>query len=316
MIYIRKYNSSDTESIRKLFYKCFGKEMSIEEWIWKYKNSPWGSSAIVALDENNIVAHYGGIKMKFSFREKVLTSYQFCDVMTHPEYRGLFVSKTPIIVKLGEMFYKENEMDFAFGFPSIRHARLQALRLGGEGYKFIRLYKRVKPRKRFRSLFLKIEDSWNYFNNYGIPKKYFERSEQILKMVKNKKYIEWRYCKSPVKKYRLLVCRKFNMLKGFAIISINENFLEVLDIFVKDVSALRDLLISIEKYTFENFEMIEEIRAWFHPSEKFDSLLRDLGYESEDSIPVAFKSVNNECGLTADLFYENYYYRMGDYDAS
>ena len=31
-------------------------------------------------------------------------------------------------------------MDFAFGFPSLRHTRLQVLRLGGEGYRFVRLY--------------------------------------------------------------------------------------------------------------------------------------------------------------------------------
>ncbi len=313
MIEIRRYSDSDEEGIRKLFSRCFGKEMSREEWLWKYKNSPWGSTAIVALDDNNVIAHYGGIKMKFSFKDKVLNAYQFCDVMTHPEYRGIFVSKSPIIVKLGGMFYKENEMDFAFGFPSVRHAKLQSLRLGGEGYRFIKLYKKIKTRRYFGGLFLKVEDGWDHFHKYGIPQEYFKRREQIFKILKNEKYIEWRYFQSPIKKYRLFVFKKFNMLKGFAIVSINENWLEILDIFAKDISSLKDLIISIEKYIFDEFKMVEGIKAWFHPSE---SLLEKLGFESEDHIPVAFKSVNRECGITSDVFYDNYYYRMGDYDAS
>ncbi len=316
MIEIRKYNNSDEEGIRELFSKCFGKEMSREEWAWKYKNSPWGSAAIVAVDGNNVIAHYGGIKMKFIFRDKLLNAYQFCDVMTHPEYRGFYVSKSPIIVKLGEMFYKENEMDFAFGFPSVRHARLQSLRLGGEGYRFVKLYKKVTTRGHFGSFFLKIEDDWNYFHNYGIQQEYFERREQVFKLIKNNTYIKWRYCQSPIKKYRLLVSKKYNILKGFAVVSLNERWLEILDIFVKDISSLKDLIVSIEKYTFDKSGMIEGIKAWFHPSEKINSILEKLGFESEDNIPIAFKSVNKECGITSDVFYDNYYYRMGDYDAS
>jgi len=316
MIEIREFNWKDEEGIRGLFLNCFGKEMSHEEWVWKYKKSPWGSTAIIAMDGNNVIAHYGGIKMKFSFKDKILTSYQFCDVMTHPEYRGLFVSKSPIIVKLGEMFYKKNEMDFAFGFPSVRHAKLQSLRLGGEGYKFVKLYKKVKFRRHYRGLFLKIEDDWSYFFKHGIPQEYFERPEQIFKMIKNNNYIEWRYYQSPKKKYRLLMIKKYNMLKGFVVVTINGKWLEILDVFVKEMSFFKDLIISIEKYAFIKLKKIEGIKAWFHPSEKVNSLLRELGFESEDNIPIAFKAVNKEYGITSDIFYNNYYYRMGDYDAS
>lgn len=159
---IRQSTETDISSIIYLFKLSFQKEIS-EQWFrWKYRNSPFGAKGYVAADGDKIIAFYGGLKQQFSFHGKSFWAYQFCDVMTHPDYRGKMVGKTPLIVQLGEMFYRENPMDFAFGFPSLRHARLQSLRLKGEGYRLVRMYKKEDLKSYSLIWKLKVKEGWEF----------------------------------------------------------------------------------------------------------------------------------------------------------
>jgi len=316
MMEVRQVHENDEKGIRELFYLCFRKEMSHDEWVWKYKGSPWEGTSVVAMDRETIIAHYGGLRMKFLFQGKILNAFQFCDVMTHPEYRGRFVSKTPIIVKLGEMFYKENQMDFAFGFPSLRHARLQSIRLGGEGYRLVRLYKKEHLKRHFMTWKLKVKAGWEYFHGKEFSQFLINKNNSILLLAKDEKYIKWRYMENPLRKYRLLVLKRLNNTEGYVIFTLHDGWFNILDIFYKNEIDFKCILSSVETYADSNLDNIKGIKAWFHPNEHLIYLLKDSGFRSEDHIPVAFKSVNTNCGVTSDIFYNNYFYRMGDYDAS
>lgn len=319
MVEVRQVRENDEKGVRELFCSCFGRRLSHSEWIWKYRGSPWGSSAVVAVDGNSIVAHYGGLRMKFLFQGKILNAFQFCDVMTHPGYRGRFVSKTPIIIKLGERFYGENQMDFAFGFPSLRHARLQSIRLGGEGYRLVSLYKKGPLKRRFVMWTLKVREGWEYFHAgefSEFSQFLINKNNSILQLAKDEKYVKWRYMENPLRKYRLLVLKRLNNTKGYVIFTLHDGWCDMLDIFYKNEREIKDILNSVEKYASSSLDNIKGIRAWFHPNEHLICLMKDLGFRSEDHIPVAFKSVNTNCGVTSDIFYNYYFYRMGDYDGS
>jgi GNAT superfamily N-acetyltransferase len=327
-LYIGSYREDDIPSIIKLFSISFGKDASEEWFLWKYRGSPWSSKGYVAVHENRLVAFYGGIKLRFVFNSGEFWAYQFCDVMTHPQYRGKFIGKSPLIVKLGEMFYTENPMDFAFGFPSIRHAKLQSLRLGGEGYRLVRLYKKENL-KGYPILWkLKVSEGWeffrkeelNRFRNPSLPP--FSKGEEgglsgknMLQLIKNEEYLRWRYIENPSKKYRLLVFKRLNIIKGYIIFTTEDSWFNILEIFIKDLKGLGDILASLEAYILSNMDNIKGIKAWFHPEETFKKHLDYYGYNCEDSIPIAFKPVNKDSGVTSDIFYGRYFYRMGDYDA-
>jgi len=312
---IREYIEDDVDGILNLFMCSFNKEASKDWFRWKYQCSPWGSKGYVAMDGNRVVAFYGGIRLQFSFAGRTLWAYQFCDVMTHPKYRGRLVSKTPLIALLCELFYRENPMDFAFGFPSLRHARLQSLRLGGEGYRPVRLYKKEDPRGRFMPWGLKIEEGWKFLDAEKLNR-FINRNRDTLLLVKNESYIKWRYVENPSKKYRLFVLKRLQMTKGHIIFTLEDSWLNILEIFYKGKKDIEDLLISLEAYVAKNMDNIRGIRAWFHPKEPEVKYLETLGYKGEDYIPIAFKSVNKGCGINSEVFYERYFYRMGDYDAS
>ena len=313
---IRTSVESDEEGIRALFSACFGKELSHEEWVWKYRHSPWGSVAFVAVDDINIVAHYGGMKMKFLFEGKNLAAFQFCDVMTHPKYRARYVSKSPLIAYLGEMFYRENSMDFAFGFPSIRHARLQTLRLGGEGYTLVKAYKKTKLRRYLWRWKFRVQEGWEYVREEEFYKFLRVNDDSVLSLIKDSEYIRWRYRDNPSRKYSVLILRKDNKVKGYVVFTQQDGWLNFMEFLYRDKRDLKMLFISAEAYLASTIDHIKGIKGWFHPQEDLSKIVESLGYQGSDDIPVAFKTVNAESGISSQIFYRNYCYRMGDYDAA
>jgi hypothetical protein len=328
MFHFREHTEHDIKGILALFQTSFQKEAS-EEWLrWKYQRSPWGSKGYVVADGDTVVAFYGGIRLQFIFNGKTLWSYQFCDVMTHQKYRGRIVSKTPLIVRLGELFYRDNEMDFAYGFPSLRHARLQSLRLGGEGYRLVRVYKKEALRRYPLRWKLKVKEGWEYVQKEVLDRfsDYFKgrtssRSDQEyksipLQLVKNEGYMTWRYRKHPLKTYGVFVFQRMKRTRGYVIFTVEENRFHALEVMHERETDVYDVLLALEDYISRNMGFIESIHMWFHPNEQSIESLDRLGYSSEDGIPVAFSSVNKDCGVTSDVFYGNYFYRMGDYDAT
>jgi hypothetical protein len=313
---LRRYTEKDIRGVLGLFSISFDKEVS-EAWFrWKYQKSPFGAEGYVVADTEKIVAFYGGIKLPFNFKGRTLWAYQFCDVMTHPEYRGKFVGKRPLVVRLGEMFYNENPMDFAFGFPSLRHARLQSLRLGGKGYRLVRLYKKERLKKNIMPWKLRVKEGWDILEKGGIDEFLAGRDDESLRLAKDDEYIRWRYLENPSRKYSLLVFKRLNITKGYVIFTAEDDWVNILEIFSKRSNALGGILVSLEAYISGNMDNVKGIKAWFHPEEPFIKQIDIYGYKFEDNIPLAFKPVNSNSGVTSDIFYDRYFYRMGDYDAS
>ncbi|GAB4541949.1 MAG: hypothetical protein Fur0020_11410 [Thermodesulfovibrionia bacterium] len=312
---IRETLDKDIDGIRELFKICFNKELSREEWEWKYRRSPWGSYSVVAVDGDNVVAHYGGIRNKFYLDGKTLYAYQFCDVMTHPRYRAYPFSKRPLTAQLNEMFYRERQMDFAYGFPSIRHTRLQCIRLGGEGYGYVRLYKKafIKDRARLWGLGFKV--GWGLLEDDTIDR-FITNHDGTLQLVKDKGYIRWRYKENPRGDYTLGVSKRWGMTKGVVIFTLRDNWLNLLDLFLMDKDDIVNVIPSLEKHAINTYRHINGIRGWFHPKEPIIGHLMALGYNYEDDIPYAYRTLNKGCGITVEIFLENYFYRMGDYDAA
>ncbi len=318
---IRQYTETDISSIIYLFRLSFQKEIS-EQWFrWKYRNSPLGAKGYVAADGDKVIAFYGGLKQQFSFHGKSFWAYQFCDVMTHPDYRGKMVSKTPLIVQLGEMFYRENPMDFAFGFPSLRHARLQSLRLKGEGYRLVRLYWKEKPERHSVLWRLKVREGWESFSPSPVTEsscgsKLQGEGRAVLKLIKDEKYIHWRYMEHPDQKYRFIEFRRMNRKKGCIVFSIDGDNLNILEIFFARAKDIRDILIALEDHIVKEMPDVKKIQMWLHPNDPLAAYLKGLDCSSEDHIPIAFRPVNAESGITSDVFYNRFFYNMGDYDAS
>jgi len=316
MVEIRKFSERDEEGIRFLFALCFGKELSRQEWAWKYKDSPWGSAAAVAVDGEDIIAHYGGMKMEFYFRGKTFISFQPCDVMTHPRYRSRIFSKRGAMVKAGEYFYEANPMDFAFGFPSERHAVLGTKQLGYTQHDYVTvLNKHVSGFRPLRNPLLRIETGWDCIGGTELDALWADvKNTASLSLEKNSRYIFWRYRDNPVKRYVPVMVRSryTKRTKAFAVCAVGKDELSVLDFFCTGGFKLGTLLKVFEHFAARHD--LHTVKGWINPDEDIFQTFIENGYVREKGIPFIFKIINEE--VTSSFLFSRYCYRMGDYDAS
>lgn len=294
---------------------CFGKNLSHAEWVWKYKHSPWGSQAAIALDGEDIVAHYGGVGAKFYAKGKNLTVYQPCDVMTHPKYRARIFSKRGGMVQAGGLFFSSNPMDFAFGFPSERHAVLGTKQLGYTEHSHVTvLSKKVSIHKPFATFFVKVERGWDVLNEAELDTLWKEaREEYRLTLDKDCRYLCWRYRDHPSRQYESLLVRSRHSkaLQAFAVYAVRESELHVLDFFSARSFNTKTLLRLFENTAVRNG--LGTVRVWVHPHESVFSTFERYGYAAEKGVPYIFKILNDQ--ITPSFLFSSYCYRMGDYDA-
>lgn len=312
---IRKAIESDEKGIRGLFAECFGKEMSYDEWAWKYNYSPWGSAATVVENEDKIIVHYGGLKSKFFYKGRTFDVFQPCDVMTHPKYRARFFSKKGIMIKTGDLFYSSNPMHFAFGFPSERHAILGTKQLGYTEHSYVSVLKKnIDKHKYIWTPLLKVDISWNFIDPFELDSLWENiKDENNLSIEKKSPYIFWRFRDNPVRHYKPLIIRgRFNkMLKAFCVFSISENELSIMDFLCPEEFAIT-LFRLLENIAFKN--KLRSLKLWLNPKEDIYQKLIKNGYNENRGVPLLFKIINEE--IKPEFLYENYQYRMGDYDAS
>lgn len=316
MIVVRTFTPEDEDAIRNLFALCFGKDLSHEEWAWKYKDSPWASTAVIAVDGDSIVAHYGGLGTKFHYKGETFDVFQPCDVMTRPNYRARIFSKRGAMIRAGENFYEVNHMDFAFGFPSERHAILGTKQLGYTKHDYVSvLHKRVSRCMQIGNPLLKIEKGWDHIKGSEIDCLWNEtKDSQGLSIVKNSNYLFWRYKHNPVKRYETLIVRgRYKKTpKAFAVYSVNGTELSIPDFFCVQKFDIRILFRLFENVAVKHG--LQSINLWVNPNEEVFRNLIDYGFTQEKGMPYIFKIMNNE--IDSVFLFENYNYRMGDYDVS
>jgi len=309
---IRPFKNGDEENIRSLFKICFGRDMTSEEWLWKYKNSYLGSSSAVAEVGGKIIAHYGGIKMNFYYQRNILKAYQGCDAMTHPEYRS-----RGIIVKTAKVFYEVHSgMDFMFGFPSEAHANISARHLGWQKHEFINEMSKeiniIQPQKSN----WKVETGWGNIRDKELDA--FWNNIKDLKdfsVEKKSDYIFWRYRDNPCQQYELVLFKGpfTRVLKAYAVVQKKGGELRVLDMLVSEAQKIKKVISFVEKMAAER--KTNRIRLWVNPYNAEYNILKEMGYKEEKGIPYALKLFEASIFSPAS-FLERYNYSMGDYDAA
>jgi hypothetical protein len=311
---IRNITDADEQGIRALFAACFGKELSHEEWGWKYRHSPWGSDAAIALDGEHIIAHYGGVGARFYAKGKILTVYQPCDVMTHPKYRARIFSKRGAMVRAGELFFGSNPMDFAFGFPSERHAVLGTKQLGYTEHSHVTVLRKKVGLYKPGNFFVTVDEGWSSLNEVELDTLWKEaREEYSLTLDRDIRYLCWRYRDHPSKQYEPLIVRSrySKALQAFAVCAVRESELHILDFFCVRSFKTKTLLRLFENTAVRNG--LGAVRIWVHPHESVFRTFERFGYAAEKGVPYIFKILNDQ--ITPLFLFDAYCYRMGDYDA-
>ena len=114
---VRRIGSDDFDMLIPLMKDCFGMEVNIDYFEWKYVQNPAGSFigfVAIEAESNEVGGYYGVIPQKFLIHGIEKTVYQSCDTMTHSKHRrqGLFKMLAQECYK----FLKENNELFVIGF--------------------------------------------------------------------------------------------------------------------------------------------------------------------------------------------------------
>lgn len=119
---VRVATPADAEGIRRLYARVFEKEMSPEEWRWKFEENPDGWFGTVAVSDGEIAGNYAGWGMRFMFPGSTRLVYAIGDVATDPGVRGRGAFRA-----MTELFYGlvgQRGIPFCFGFPGTRHTAI------------------------------------------------------------------------------------------------------------------------------------------------------------------------------------------------
>jgi hypothetical protein len=233
----------------KLFRVSFGGEISEKLWEWKYINNPITSlspEVIVASDGGRIVGARPFLPVELWVKNERILAAQHCDTMVHPEFRnqGLFN-------RMGEyslQYLKEHDYVLSYGFPGPM-SRAGFLR---QGYRVVvpteimfrpinyqRIFSKKLKRDRLGRVLgyfcdkvivnkklpvLKADIEVEIFDSYVQKLEAIGslRKTNVIDYVRQEKNLQWRFDKHPEHKYRYITVKIEGSLRGYAVISVQE----------------------------------------------------------------------------------------------
>ena len=266
----RDAGSGDRDGILALRRTTFGDvdpmKLRPDVWRWTFVDNPSGAGYIrLAVHDDQVVGQYAAIPMRFRVAGAHATERIFamsCDTMTHPAYQ-----KQGIFVTLAQELYAEiasrHGVTTVFGFPNdssrvgfvgklgwfdvhlfpLRVKPIQSRRVlqryvgsrllsGALGGVADLAYRLVTPRVR-EPRRCRIEPLAGFDERFDAL---WERHADLAPViqVRNRAYLDWRYCGAPVFEYRSFAVHVDGRLEGYFVV-------RVLELFDLPFAALVDL---------------------------------------------------------------------------
>lgn len=117
----RPYRSGDEVEINTGFNQVFGLSRPLDEWRWKFPESPEGRWIMLAVDpRGRVLAHYAAVAMQFRFGREQVRAGQIVDAYSRTEVRGTRVFSS-CYERFIEAFGTPAGLPLMFGFPGRKH---------------------------------------------------------------------------------------------------------------------------------------------------------------------------------------------------
>lgn len=305
---IRNYQKGDEEGITSLFKEVFGKELTIEQWNWKYVIPGKGRiySKLAEDTSHKIIGHAGAIPLRGVFKNKPIHVFQIVDVMVHPEARGFLGRKSVFDSLMKTMFedIREEFHDvFCYGFPGKRPFTLG---------KRIGVYDNIeqgtdclKPLK--RSLLNPFTIKTINWDDKSLNTLWKRVSKEFsLSIIRDKDYLHWRYATNPYFSYYLYGFFLLGKLKGWAVIRMLENEVLVVDLLTEP-KRFRNILKALGNYLISQGKKV--IRIWL--PENLKKYIKDYIQKEKE---VVVTNMVWKLPFATYIVRKNLYYTMGDVD--
>jgi hypothetical protein len=309
---IRDYRKGDEHEITSLFREVFGKEMTLDQWNWKYAVPGRGRiySKVVEDMSHNMIGHAGAVPLRGKFRNKPMPFFQIADVMVHPAARG-FLGRQSVFGKMIKVLFEDLGCEFpdifCYGFPG-RRPYILGERIGvydtiERGVDCLKSPGLLKTSFFCRPL--RIEPvKWN---DERLDQLWESVSEELqLSVIRDRDYLLWRYADNPYFSYQLLGFCHSERLMGWAVVREAEEEVFVVDLLTKESRFVRSLR-TLEKLFL--FLKKKQMRLWL--SEVWRKKLNGYGLQEAEAVVT---NMIWRLPLETLSVRQNLYYTMGDAD--
>lgn len=236
---LRILEESQTLELFNLFKKTFHHDMSPAIWQWKYRSN--SSHEIGVWQENQLIAHYGGISRKILFFGQPQSAVQIGDVMVDATVRGMLTRRGPFFLMAAtfpECFVGYGKPYLiGFGFPNERAMRV-AERLGlytEVGFMVEYSWEPLSKFPLFNTRLCLIDHNRIEFEKAAIDKCWQHMAEDLQEAivgVRDWKYLQHRYLTHPHQQYLIaLVRNRFSSgARGILVLRFDPEGCEIVDL--------------------------------------------------------------------------------------
>lgn len=347
---VRRYRRGDIPILNEILGKVYGFKNGEDFWIWKYEKNPVGKNySHVAVLDDKIVAHCGGMAMALQTKGEKFTSCQLADLLSDPDNR---VKGAFSYAYLTTMAVSEEDGDlFVYGFanPQGTNFVVDKSGLAARGAMLPRLDRIVcvTPfiRRKLKSSICSALIGYpltrllRFFHGFGklevcgessmeeitsFDERFDELWEEVAAefprtSVRDSRYLNWRYTNHPNNEYKILALSEQSKLRGFIVLRVIHRDGIRKGLIVDLVSSLvrpeiwNTLLVEgIECLEKEEAELIT---CWMFKHMPYHDSLKKLHFADHPSdLTVLCREYSQEHGRDFENREENWYLTMGDSD--
>lgn len=275
--FITGYQKGDETKISNLFSDVFeGRVFDIENWVKSQNANPYRNYVVASMWNNDLMIAHAELRISKAFlnKQEVLSGTS-CTFMANKKYPGAGVT----IYKWIDKQYPDI---FKIGFPN-DHALPVVKNVLKHNYVGDIDFWWKKPSMH----------KTNDYNGFQWERMIFpsndcdftrECMEFQYSLIRDKKYIEWRFFSCNQGKYEYFECRENEILMGYAVLSLYEEQVgeekqkhgQIVDIISRSVTSMEYMLDKIDKYFGKR--KVEIIKLWMSDPE-IQIILRQQGYQ-------------------------------------
>jgi hypothetical protein len=247
---IHKLQKNDFDKLIPLMKDCFGMDVDIEYFKWKYHDNPAGfveGNYALHNDTDEIVAYYGGIPQVFYINQKKLNIIQPCDAMTHSQHRRLGLFER-LVAHCDAELKKRNKL-FLIGFAGSKSTP-GFIKFGWKvlfdvrNYFVLPFY--VKLFYRLNSSKFSFQESVDLSDIKHLISKSDEEIEASLAINRSLQNYQWRI-QNPLHKYHVSAIKSFSsdIFTSYVVYYIENHKIVLFDFYFSNDSEAKSLLKNI-----------------------------------------------------------------------
>jgi predicted N-acetyltransferase YhbS len=341
---LRVYREGDEEQILALRGIVLSGPKDKQWWQWMFRDGPLGPAAIILAEaKQKIIGHHAFLPIPIKIKDQVTRGSHGVDLMVHPDYRhqGIFIS----LGKTLNEFSKGTYRSISYGTPNdqSRHGfvnRLNAMEIGkvpillkvidwgnilksrykipvfiGKtlGYVWEGITSRTSPPK---NADIEVEEVFCFDERIN---KFWEKASQLksIMIVKDMKYLNWRYVAKPGKEYKILIVKKHQVIVGYIVLKLKKvnpssgYIVDLLTLPGEDTAATLLITRAIQSLKEDGAATIS---CWMFKETPYYGILRKLGFVHRTGPLLCSRVVDANIPKEFITNPANWYYVIGDDD--